>query len=346
MTRILVTGHLGYIGAVIVGQLKAAGYEVVGLDSGLFAGCAIENPVDVPCVARDIRDVTPSDLTGFDAVVHLAGLSNDPLGFLDPALTHEVNGLATVRLAHLAREAGVRRFLNSSSCSVYGAPEEPWVDETSTLRPVTPYGESKVYAEKGLSTLASPSFCVVSFRNATVFGYSPAVRTDLVVNDLASGAYLRREIRLNSDGSAWRPLVHVRDVARAFLLGLSAPAESISGAILNVGADEQNYRVIEVAHAVSQAVPDTALTVAEGAGKDKRSYRTRFGRIRAVLPDFTCEYDLRAGIGDLLDNFQRIGLTSTEGLIRLAHLQKLMAGHQVDASLRTVSHAETAEATA
>lgn len=343
MTRVLVTGHLGYIGAVMVAQLKASGYEVVGLDSGLFAGCATENVVDVPCLTRDIRDVTDSDLKGFDAVIHLAGLSNDPLGFLDPSLTHEVNGVATVRLARLAREAGVRRFLNSSSCSVYGAPEEPWVDETSTLRPVTPYGESKVYAEEGLSALAGPSFCVVSFRNATVFGYSPALRTDLVVNDLASGAYLRGDIRLNSDGSAWRPLVHVRDVVRAFLLGLSAPAESINGAILNVGADDQNYRVIEVARAVSEAVPHSTLTVADGAGKDKRSYRTRFGRIRVVLPEFTCEYDLRAGIQDLLQNFRRIGLTSTVDLVRLAHLKKLMATHRVDASLRAITPFETAE---
>lgn len=346
MTRVLVTGHLGYIGAVMVAELKASGYEVAGLDSGLFAGCAIENVVDAPYVTRDIRDVTEADMKGFDAIVHLAGLSNDPLGFLDPALTHEVNGLATVRLARLAREAGVRRFLYSSSCSVYGAPEEPWVDETSELRPVTPYGESKVFAEKGLSALVSPSFCVVSFRNATVYGYSPALRTDLVVNDLTSGAYLRGEIRLNSDGSAWRPLVHVRDVVRAFLLGLAAPDESINGAILNVGADEQNYRVIEVARAVSEAVPESTLTVAEGAGKDKRSYRTRFGRIRSVLPEFACEYDLRAGIQELLDNFRRIGLTSTDDLIRLAHLEKLMAAHQLDASLRRVSASEPAEVTA
>jgi len=332
--RILVTGHLGYIGPVVVSALNRAGHDVVGLDSGLFRECALEPSTEVPTITRDLRDITPDDVAGFEAIVHLAGLSNDPLGFLDPALTHEVNAAATVRLARIAREAGVRRFLNSSSCSVYGAPEEAWVDETSALRPVTPYGESKAVAEQGLGRLASPSFCVVSFRNATAFGYSPRLRTDLVVNDLASGAYLRGEIRLNSDGSAWRPLVHVRDIAQAFVLGLSAPSTSVNGAILNVGADAQNYTVIEIARTVSEMVPGARLTVADGAGKDRRSYRTRFERVRQVLPDFSCAYDLRTGIHDLLDNFRRLDLRSTEGLVRLAHLQRLMAASEVDASLR------------
>jgi nucleoside-diphosphate-sugar epimerase len=335
--RVLVTGHLGYIGPVVVSELRQAGHDVVGLDTGLFAECAVENGVEVPTIARDLRDITPDDVAGFEAIIHLAGLSNDPLGFLDPALTHEINGTATVRLGRIAREAGVRRFLNSSSCSVYGAPEEPWVDETSALRPVTPYGESKAFAEQGLASLASPSFCVVSFRNATAFGYSPGLRTDLVVNDLASGAYLRGEIRLNSDGSAWRPLIHVRDIARVFLLGLTAPSASINGAIINVGADSQNYTVIEIARTVSEMIPGATVTFAEGAGKDRRSYRTRFERLRHVLPDFTSSFDLRTGIQDLLDNFRRLDLRSTEGLVRLAHLQRLIAGNEVDASLRVVA---------
>ncbi len=333
--RVLVTGHLGYIGPVVVSELRQAGHDVVGLDTGLFAECAVENGVEVPTIARDLRDITPDDVAGFEAIIHLAGLSNDPLGFLDPALTHEINGTATVRLGRIAREAGVRRFLNSSSCSVYGAPEEAWVDETSALRPVTPYGESKAIAEQGLCSLASPSFCVVSFRNATAFGYSPRLRTDLVVNDLATGAYLRNEIRLNSDGSAWRPLVHVRDIAQAFLLGLTAPSASINGAIINVGAE--NYTVIEIARTVSEMVPGASVTVAEGAGKDRRSYRVRFERLRQFLPDFSRAYDLRTGIQDLLDNFRRLDLRSTEGLVRLAHLQRLMANSEVDASLRRVA---------
>jgi nucleoside-diphosphate-sugar epimerase len=331
---VLVTGHLGYVGAVVVSALKEAGHRVVGLDSGLFRECALEGSVEVLTITRDLRDVTPDDLAGFDAVIHLAGLSNDPLGFLDPALTHEVNAAATVRLGRIAREAGVRRFLNASSCSVYGAPEEAWVDETSALRPVTPYGESKALAEQGLGRLVSASFCVVSFRSATAFGYSPRLRTDLVVNDLVSSAYLRREIRLNSDGSAWRPLIHVRDMAQAFLLGLTAPSACINGAILNVGANSQNYTVIEIARTVLELVPGARLTVADGAGRDRRSYRTRFERVRQVLPDFSCAYDLRTGIQDLLDNFKRVKLRSTERLVRLAHLQRLIAAYEVDASLR------------
>ena len=332
--RVLVTGHLGYIGPVVVRALKAADHDVVGLDSGLFRECALESSAEVPWIERDLRDVTPDDLAGFEAIIHLAGLSNDPLGFLQPALTHDVNGAATVRLAQMAREAGVSRFLNSSSCSVYGAPEEPWVDETSPLRPVTPYGESKAMAEHGLAQLAGPSFCVVSFRNATAFGYSPRLRTDLVVNDLASGAYLRGEIQLNSDGSAWRPLVHVRDIAEAFVLGLRAPAAAINGAILNVGAEAQNYRVIEIAQIVSAMVPGSVLTIREGASKDRRSYRTRFERIQTVLPEFSCRHDLRFGIQELVECFARLQLKSTEGLVRLAHLQRLIAAGEVDDSLR------------
>jgi nucleoside-diphosphate-sugar epimerase len=178
---------------------------------------------------------------------------------------------------------------------------------------------------------------VVSFRNATAFGYSPRLRTDLVVNDLASGAYLRGEIRLSSDGSAWRPLVHVRDIARAFLLALTAPAELITGAILNVGGNEQNYRVIDIAKCVADIVPGAMLTVAQGAGKDRRSYRTRFDRIRQTLPGFSCSYDLRAGIEELLENFTRLKLRSTHGLVRLAHLQRLITAQEVDASLRTTA---------
>lgn len=335
--RVLVTGNLGYIGAVLVPELTSAGHDVVGLDSGLFAGGAVERVAEVPTIARDVRDIAPGDVHGFDAIIHLAGLSNDPLGLLDPALTHEINGASTVRLARIAREAGVRRFLNASSCSVYGAPEEPWVDESSPLRPVTPYGESKAFAEKGLALLADESFCVLSFRNSTVFGYSPALRTDLVVNDLASSAYLRHEIRLNSDGSAWRPLVHVRDVAQAFLLGLRAPAKDVNGAILNVGADDQNYRVIDVACTVAEMIAGASVLVADGADRDRRSYRTRFRRVGEVLPDFTCAYDLKTGVKDLLQNFRRIALRSTDGLVRLAQLQELLARHEVDASLRHVA---------
>ena len=337
--RVLVTGHRGYIGPVVVSRLLAAGHDVVGLDSGLFEERHLEPATPVPTLVRDLRDVRLQDLAGIDAVVHLAGLSNDPLGSLDPSLTFDINADATVRLAEAARAAGVRRFAFSSSCSVYGAAAEPWVDETTTPRPVTAYGESKARAEQGLAALASPDFCVTSLRNATAFGYSPGLRTDLVVNDLVAGAYLRGEIRLNSDGSAWRPLVHIRDIAQAFERVLAAPVQAVNGLIVNVGADEQNYTVMEIAKTVASVVPSSRLAVAEGAGPDRRSYRVRFDRIRRVLPEFRCQYDLRAGIVDLLENYRRAELRSTEGCVRLATLEQLRDAGQIDATLRPRSSA-------
>ena len=341
--RVLVTGHLGFIGPAVVSTLQASQHEVVGLDTGLFASQRLEDGPVIPTIRRDIRDVAAEELRGFDAVVHLAGLSNDPLGFLDPTLTHQINASATVDLANRARQAGVRRFIFSSSCSVYGAAVEPWVDEKTPTRPVTPYGESKVEAERGLAALADPEFCVVSVRNATAFGYSPYLRTDLVVNDLVAGAYLRGEIRLNSDGSAWRPLVHIRDIAQAINLLLTAPAETVNGEIINVGADEQNYTVMDVAQTVAELVPGARLSVAEGAGPDKRSYRVRFAKIGRLLPSFRCAYDLRTGIADLVANYERIDLRTAEGCVRLAVLEKLRHDEQVDSSLRP-RHAAAAPA--
>jgi nucleoside-diphosphate-sugar epimerase len=337
--RVLVTGHLGYLGPAVVAELQGAGHDVAGLDSGLFEACALEPGLPdppVPLIRRDVRDAGPRDLHGFDAVVHLAGLSNDPLGQLDPALTAEINAAATIRLATLAREAGVKRFLFSSSCSVYGSAAEEWVDESTPPRPVTAYAAAKAEAERGLNGLAGPSFCVVSLRNATAFGYSPRLRTDLVVNDLVAGALLQGEIRLRSDGSAWRPLVHVRDLAAAFRHVLEAPAEAVAGAVLNVGADDQNYTVREIAGAVAEALPGARLHVPAGASADVRSYRVRFGRLRRAVPDFECRIDLRAGIADLVAQYRRVGLRSTEGCVRLLSLQRGMAAGEVGADLRTL----------
>lgn len=332
--RVLVTGHLGYIGPAVVSALEAARHEVAGLDSGLFSSCALEEGPPTRTIVRDLRDVTMDDVRGFDAVVHLAGLSNDPLGFLDPRLTHEINVEATLRLAALARDAGVRHFLFSSSCSVYGASAEAWVDETTPPEPITPYGTSKLAAERALADLADASFCVASLRNATAFGYSPRLRTDLVVNDLVAGAYLRGEIRLNSDGSAWRPLVHVRDIAQAFSLALAAPTDAINGQVFNVGADSQNYTVLEIARTVAELVPGSRLIVPEGAGADRRSYRVRFAQVGRLLPEFRCGYDLRAGIQDLEAQLRRIGLRTTTELVRLEHLRRVQSAGRVDDSLR------------
>jgi nucleoside-diphosphate-sugar epimerase len=338
MMRVLVTGHRGYIGPAMVEALRAAGHEVAGLDSGLFDGCELEPSPAVPSLVKDIRDVQPEDLTGFDAVVHLANLSNDPLGTLSPELTHCINVEATVQLARAAKRAGVRRFLNSSSCSAYGAAVEDWVDESTATRPVTAYGESKVLAEAALRELADARFCVVSFRNATAFGYSPNLRTDLVVNELVAGAILHGEVRLNSDGAAWRPLVHIRDIARAFTRAMDIPAERINREILNVGANAQNYRIRDVAQTIVELVPGATLSIPGAAGADRRSYRVRFDRVASVLTGFTCAYDLAMGVRDLLAQFARITLTETQVAagIRLLQLQRRLADGELAPDLRVL----------
>ena len=334
--RVLVTGHLGYLGPPLISSLLDAGHQVTGLDSGFFVADHLEPNPWVPSTAIDVRDVQPEDLRGLDAVVHLAGLSNDPLGSLDPALTYEINQAATVRLAKLARAEGVERFVFSSSCSAYGDALESWVDESTAPRPVTAYAESKVESERELAALAGSRFCVVCLRNATAFGYSPNLRTDLVVNDLTVGAVFRGEIRLNSDGSAWRPLVHVQDIAQAFRLALEAPADRVNGQVVNVGADAQNYTVLEIARTVAELVPGARLSIARGAGPDRRSYRVRFDRLGQLLPDFQPRYPLRTGIRDLVTQLQRVELPPDRRLVRLARLEQLRRDREVDSSLRRV----------
>lgn len=333
--RVLVTGNQGYIGPVVVSRLLEAGHEVIGLDAGLFGADALEPSSPITTLRRDIRDVSEADLGGIDAIVHLANISNDPLGFLDPALTFAVNVDATVRLAKLASAAGASRFLNSSSCSAYGAAVEDWVDEQTGPRPVTPYGESKVQAEAALAELADEHFCVVSFRNATAFGYSANLRTDLVVNDLTAGAFLLGELTLQSDGSAWRPLVHVSDIAEAFVLALEAPADRVNGEVMNIGAEAQNYRILEIASAVAERVAGARVSFAEGAGPDKRSYRVRFEKVGRLLPEFECRWDLQRGIDDLVANFERVGLRERDWQgVRLSRLEQLIRDGQLDETLR------------
>ena len=336
--RVLLTGHDGYIGTVMAPALRAAGHEVHGLDSGLFAACAFgPQPPAVPASRADVREVTPEALDGFDAVVHLANLSNDPLGNLDPDLTFAVNHRATVRLAETAREAGVGRFVFASSCSLYGAAGQDAVAETAPFNPVTPYGEAKVLAERDLGPLATDSFAPVFMRNATVYGASPRLRFDLVVNNLTAWAVATGEVRMKSDGSPWRPLVHVQDVCSAFLRALEAPREAVSGEAFNVGAAAENYRIREVAEIVGEEVPGTRVTFAKGASPDTRSYRVAFDKITDRL-GWRPQWTVRYGVREVRDALAGLDLPpeAFEGprYSRIAHLQAHLDAGRLAPDLR------------
>jgi nucleoside-diphosphate-sugar epimerase len=320
-------------------MVLAAGHEPTGLDTNLFGRCTFGDGVpEIPSITKDIRDVTVADLRGFDAIIHLAGLSNDPLGDLNPALTYEINYLASVQLADLAKQAGVQRFLFSSSCSNYGAGGEDLLDEQSPFNPVTPYGESKVLVERDVAKLADARFCPTFLRNATAFGVSPRLRFDLVLNNLVAWACSTSRIFIKSDGTPWRPIVHIEDISRAFLAILEAPIESVHNQAFNVGRNEDNYRVRELADIVKETVPGTEIEYAADAGPDKRCYRVDCSKIRRVLPRFQPVWDARKGAKELYDAFTSIGLKvdDFEGVRykRIAHIKSLIANGVLDESLR------------
>ena len=337
--KVLVTGHTGYIGSKLVPMLLDDGHDVAGIDSDLFEDCTYTGElVEVPHLRKDVRDVEQADVEGYDAIVHLAGLSNDPLGDYRPELTEQINYRAAVRLAGMAKEAGVSRFLFASSCSNYGASGSDFLTEDAAFNPVTPYGESKVLVERDLAQLADDSFSPTYIRASTAYGVSPRIRFDLVLNNLTAWAFTTGLVYLKSDGTPWRPIVHVEDIARAYLAAIRAPRELIHNQGFNIGTTTENYQIRELAEIVREIVPGSSVEYAPNAGPDTRCYRVDCNRIARTLHDFKPQWTARRGVEELYCSYKKVGLTldefEGERFQRIAHVKKLVEEGRLAPDLR------------
>lgn len=337
--KVLVTGSRGYIGTVLVPMLQQKNHEVIGLDTDLYQRCTFDGDVpDIKTIATDVRDLHEDQLAGFDAIIHLAGLSNDPLGDYRPELTEEINARAAVRLAELAKAVGVKRFLFASSCSNYGAAGADFLSEEATFNPVTPYGISKVKVESALRKMADGGFSPTFIRASTAYGLSPRIRFDLVTNNLTAWAFTTGRVYLKSDGSPWRPIVHIEDISRAYIAALEASRELIHNEAFNVGTTTENYQIRDIAEIVREVVPGCRIEYAPDAGPDKRCYRVDCNKIARVLRDFKPQWTARRGIEQLYDAYRRVGLTLEEfegpKFKRIAHVKKLVEEGKLDENLR------------
>ena len=337
--RVLVTGSSGYIGTVLGPMLLELGHEVVGLDTDYFSACTFTGKLaEIKTIKRDVREELADVITGHDAIIHLAGLSNDPLGDYDPTLTEEINYRASVKIAKLAKQAGVERFIFASSCSNYGASGDNFLTEEASFNPVTPYGKSKVLVEQALNELADDKFSPTYLRASTAYGVSPRLRFDLVVNNLTAWAYTTGQVYLKSDGTPWRPIVHVEDICRAYIAALESDRELIHNEAFNVGTTTENYQISEIAEIVEDVVPGCKVAFAEDAGPDKRCYRVDCNKIARVLHNFKPQWTVRQGIEDLYNTYKTVGLELDEfegpRLMRIAHIKELVESGRLDTSLR------------